>query len=268
MDRAGDRADDVADEAPPPLPVPRLVIDTQVPPYILRDELRMWEPWRYAIDFSNGVTTADLERGPFFVEEPLEKFWLFGKYLPPDLHGATALDVGCNIGHNAFHLRQHYGMTVTGVDNSPRNIALAQFLADVGTIDGVEFLCRDANELRLDRSFDLVLHLTTLLFLPDPFRALRNTVSMLAPGGCLILEAETYRDPDGHRTLCQFHPHTDPNDGEPWWSLGPAAVECMLRSAGCSDVAQVFEWKFEERLYRTVFVAHRSTETSAATPSG
>ncbi len=236
-----------------------LLIDTDVDPAELRARLRAWAPWRHAIEFSNGVSTTEFESGEFFVNRPLTKFRLFEGRLPDDLDGGSALDVGCNIGHNSLHLGRRYGMEVTGVDVSPRNVEVARYLAAIGGFEGVRFHLADATRFVSDRQFDLILHLGTLMFLPDPFLALRKTVKMLRPGGCLVLEIESYVDPGGDGTLCQFHPHTGPADrGAPWWSLGKRSVENMLHVAGCDRVEIVNEWEFTERLHRTIFLAFRA----------
>ncbi len=236
-----------------------LYIETDLDPDQLRERLRAWAPWRYAIRFSNGVSTTEFEPGEFFVTGPLAKFRLFQDSLPDDLDGGRALDVGCNIGHNSLHLGRAYGMQVTGVDVSARNIEVARYLATIGGFDRVRFHLADANQFMSARRFDLILHLGTLLFLRDPFTALRNTVKMLRPGGCLALETQSYGDPEDDGTLCKFHLHTSPADrGAPWWSLGRSSVANMLRSAGCDRVEIVNEWQLALHLYRTVFVAYRA----------
>jgi 2-polyprenyl-3-methyl-5-hydroxy-6-metoxy-1,4-benzoquinol methylase len=237
-----------------------LRIETDVDPEELRARLGEWAPWRYAVEFSNGVDTTEFERGEFFVEEPLAKFQQFGAHLPAGLAGGEALDIGCGIGHNSIHLRRHYKMNVTGVDARPANVDIARYLVEIGGIDNVRFQLGDAARFISDQRFDLILHLTTLTFMRDPFQALRNAVQMLRPGGgCLVLEHRRYRDPEGDDTLCKFHPHLGPDDRDkPWWSLGSSAVENMLWNAGCGRVEIVSEWEYEDRLWSTFYVAYRT----------
>ncbi len=41
----------------------RLVIETDLDAQELRSHLRDWQPWHYAIEFSNGDSTAEFELG-------------------------------------------------------------------------------------------------------------------------------------------------------------------------------------------------------------
>lgn len=246
-----------------------LTIETDLDAGELRDRLRAWEPWQWRIEFSNGVSTAEFEHGEPFVDDTLAVFRSFAKQLPAGLEGGTALDIGCRIGHNSLQLSREHGVTVTGVDASAQNIDIARYLAEAGQIDSARFHLADPNQFLLPDRFDLILHVGSLELLRDPFLALRHAVQMLRPGGCLVLEHASYRDPNGDGTLCRFHPHLGPQDrGKPWWSLGPAAVSNMLRAAGCARIQVNHESPGTESIYRRVVMAYRSgSAPDAATAS-
>ena len=246
----------------------RLLIETDVDADELRERLRDFSPWPSAIDFSNGVSTSELERSEPFDDDPLATFRMFAEQLPQGLAGGRALDIGCRLGHNTFHLTGQYGAVVTGIDPSGRNIEIARYLAQVGHIEGARFQLGDSNQFLSDERFDLILHLHTLEYLRDPFLALRNAVHMLNPGGCLVLEHATYRDPEGDDTLCRFHRHTGPQDrNEPWWSLGAAAVINMLQAAGCSRFEIVHVSPEANHTYRRLLIAYRSGSAPGASTS-
>lgn len=234
-----------------------LYLHTRMPADELRSRLVAYAPWRYAIDFSNGVNTGEFERGDWFVERPLEKLGPFEEHIA-GLRGGAALDVGCNIGHHSLHLHNEYGMQVIGIDSSARNIELAQLLAEVSDASTIRYNRADANVFLTAEPVDLILHLTVLYYLRDPFLALRNTARMLKPGGLLALEHQTYSGGDG--TLSRFYPHASPADaGKPWWSLGKEVVLNMLRASGYGEIKVLNEWRFSDEEIRTLYLARRST---------
>jgi SAM-dependent methyltransferase len=106
--------------------------------------------------------------------------WL-EKSLPSTGHGLRALDVGCGPGHHLGRLNAR-GFEVAGVDGSPEMLAHAR----AGN-PGVELRQADVESLPFpDASFDLVLCLEVLRYLPDPHRCLSEIARVLRPGGrCL-----------------------------------------------------------------------------------
>ncbi|WP_433855649.1 class I SAM-dependent methyltransferase [Streptomyces kronopolitis] len=97
---------------------------------------------------------------------------------------AAVLDLGCGTGSLAL-LAAEQGHRVTGVDRSPRMIARAR-----AKLAGHEaaFLVGDAAEPPVaEGRFDAVLVRHVLWALPDAAAALRRWVSLLTPGGRLVL---------------------------------------------------------------------------------
>ncbi len=88
-----------------------------------------------------------------------------------DLHGASALDVGCGTGRAALVLAR-LGASVTALDSSPEMLRVATSNAKVVGAH-IEFLRGDANSLDFpDQSFDLVISLRMLMHTPDWQRCL------------------------------------------------------------------------------------------------
>lgn len=228
-------------------------ISTDLPPDQLRSQLRAWAPWRYEVVFSNGVRTTEFEIAQPFVEQPASKWHVFKDHIPPDaLMGKRALDVGSNIGHYSVFLRRQFGMEVLGIENSPRNLDVANFLLGLSTLNKVRYVNADANVFRTEEQFDLILHLGTLDHFKNPFQAIDNAAAMLAPGGTMALELQTYKDPSGDETVCKFQPHTAGTDFSVWWLLGRDALENMLLQAGFSEVTVLLEWAAPEKIGPTM----------------
>ena len=88
-----------------------------------------------------------------------------------DLHGTTALDVGCGTGRASLILAT-LGASVTGVDSSQEMLRVARTNAAAASLP-VEFVPGDANSLNFpDVSFDSVISLRMLMHTQDWRRCL------------------------------------------------------------------------------------------------
>ena len=95
------------------------------------------------------------------------------------------VDLGCGTGAYTASLAAQ-GCRVTGVDISPRMLALAA--AKVRPGQEVRLLCADLAHLPLPANhFDAGLMQVTLEFVEDPRAVLREAVRVLKPGGRLVL---------------------------------------------------------------------------------
>src|SRR5450631_1211768 len=104
--------------------------------------------------------------------------------------GTRILDVGCGVGRWSRLLAAR-GAQVTGVDLSPTMIAEAERRAAAeGQSERCRFRVADLATLELAEQFDLILGVTVLQHILDPF-ALRAAVAALgehlAPGGRMVL---------------------------------------------------------------------------------
>lgn len=115
-----------------------------------------------------------------FIDQ-LEKDLLFRMATPKP--GETALDLGCGTGIQTHALAQ-LGLHVTGIDISPEMLARAR----ARQIPGAVLVEGDASSLPFaDASFDLVISVTAMEFMPDPARVAREAMRVLRPGGRLVL---------------------------------------------------------------------------------
>lgn len=102
--------------------------------------------------------------------------------LAAPLPGEHALDAGCGTGIYTRRLAER-GLEVTGVDLDREMLAAARIKAPAAhLVEG------DVTSLPFeDASFDLVLSVTVLCFVPEPQRAVRELVRVTRPGGRVVL---------------------------------------------------------------------------------
>ena len=100
--------------------------------------------------------------------------------------GKPLLDVGCGDGMLSVRLAQA-GADVTGVDKNRRMLAAARHQAEEASSQ-IAFVGGDAQALPFDdRSFDIVVSVTMLCFVPEPERSVREMARVLRQGGRLVL---------------------------------------------------------------------------------
>lgn len=103
-----------------------------------------------------------------------------------EVHGRRVLDAGCGDGVLTWTLARR-GANAVGVDADPVMLEAARRAA-AGA--GIEATFVEAELERLpfpDASFDVVVAVTVLCFVPDPASAIPELVRVLRPGGRLVL---------------------------------------------------------------------------------
>ncbi len=109
--------------------------------------------------------------------------WL-ERLTPRDGHGLRALDVGCGTGHQMAWLRER-GFDVAGVDGSAEMLEHAR-----RNNPGAEIHQADVERLPFpDASFDLILSIEVLRYLPSLSGCLSEMARVLKPGGQAIVTA-------------------------------------------------------------------------------
>lgn len=118
------------------------------------------------------------------ITDALEQRLLFDLLGP--IAGKSLLDVGCSDGTIASELARRDAV-VTGLDSDPVAIAAAWRRAGV---EGVQLWLVEGKAESLpfsDATFDAVLAVATLCFVPDAERALSEMARVLKPGGRLVI---------------------------------------------------------------------------------
>ncbi|TXL86337.1 methyltransferase domain-containing protein [Streptomyces sp. IB2014 016-6] len=136
------------------------------------------------IDWDDAADSFDEEPDHGLLDPTVRKAWAakLAGWLPPE--PSRVLDLGCGTGSLAL-LATESGHRVTAVDLSPRMVGLAR--AKLSGTD-TEVLVGDAARPPVgERTFDVIMARHVLWLLPDPDRALNHWLSLLRPGGRLIL---------------------------------------------------------------------------------
>jgi tRNA (mo5U34)-methyltransferase len=209
-------------------------------------EIAALAPWFHNLHLPDGVQTApDHPLGDF----PAFKWRQVAPFVPPDLRGWTALDIGCNAGFYSFELARR-GAHVVGIDVDEHYLRQARWAAEqLGLEDAVEFRRRTVYDLaRTDESYDLVLFMGVLYHLRHPLLALDLVASrvrrllvlqtLTMPGDAelevprdLPLKARRRMLEPGWPAMA-FIEHELAGDPTNWWAPNHACVEAMARSAG------------------------------------
>ncbi|HJO36040.1 MAG: TIGR04290 family methyltransferase [Pseudomonadota bacterium] len=212
-------------------------------------------PWFHNLHLPGGRQTApDHPLGDF----PAFKWHTLAPHLPADLHGARALDIGCNAGFYSFELARR-GADVLGVDHDPHYLRQARWAAgQLGLADRVRFEQRGVYELAsLSARFDLVLFMGVFYHLRYPLLALDIVASKVA--GLLVFQSLSLRGHGRQQTPADvafterevveaadwprmaFVEHEFAGDPTNWWLPDAGAMRGMLRTAGLSIAAEPLE---------------------------
>ena len=202
-------------------------------------------PWFHNLHLKDGIQTAP---DHFLGDFPLFKWQEIAPYIPDDLTGCKALDIGCNAGFYSFELALR-GAEVTGIDIDPHYLQQAKWAAQqYGLEKKVNFKQMQVYDLpRESDSYDLVLFMGVFYHLRYPLLALDIVArkirqmmifqTMTIPGmdvfeqlDSQINERDALLEPGWPKMA--FIEHRFAGDPTNWWIANHAGVEAMLRSAG------------------------------------
>src|SRR5512146_2370155 len=209
-------------------------------------------PWFHNLHLPDGTQTAPRHLlGDF----PAVKWRQIAPWLPADLTGCRALDIGCNAGFYSFELARR-GAEVTAIDIEARYLEQARCAARQPRLDA-RLSCRQASVYELaavgDR-FDLVCFLGVLYHLRHPLLALDvvrgvtggrmilQTLTMpgeevlLPPASIELGERERMRHP-GWPAMAFIEGQLE-EDPTNWWAPNHACVEALVRAAAFRAVAR------------------------------
>lgn len=211
----------------------------------LEQEIAELSPWFHNLHLPDGTQTAP---DHFLGDFPNFKWREMAPFIPEDLSGWSALDIGCNAGFYSFELARR-GARVLGIDCDPHYLEQARWACRrFGYEDRVDFKQMQVYDLaHLKGKFDLVLFMGVFYHLRYPMLAL-DIVAQKTAGLMLFqtitmpgkeIEAQVDFWINERETLLAggwpkvaFIENRFAGDPTNWWIANHAGVEAMLRSAG------------------------------------
>lgn len=211
----------------------------------IQQRLQELGTWFHNIDLG-GIQTAPEH---FLGDYPALKWQRFAHALPPDLHGQSVLDIGCNGGFYAIEMKRRGADRVVGIDSDPTYLAQARFAADVSNVD-IELRQLSVYDVAsLGETFDIVLFMGVFYHLRHPLLALDLIHEHVARNLFVFQsmqrgssDVESIADDYSFEEEQRFHRPDFPRlyfvekryAGDPtnWWIPNRACVEALLRDAG------------------------------------
>jgi 2-polyprenyl-6-hydroxyphenyl methylase / 3-demethylubiquinone-9 3-methyltransferase len=120
----------------------------------------------------------------FIRDNAIECFGRDPKALRP-LSGLTATDIGCGGGLVSEPLAR-MGATVTAIDPSEKNIAIAKSHAEGQNLEIDYRVARVEDLVAEQRTFDIVACLEVVEHVPDPAKFMSECAALVAPGGVAV----------------------------------------------------------------------------------
>ncbi|MFI5105490.1 MAG: class I SAM-dependent methyltransferase, partial [Terriglobales bacterium] len=139
----------------------------------------------YALGYSDAELQRLIKQSAFYAEFTEDVLRRSG--LAP---GMRVLDVGCGAGDVSLLAARLVGPTghVTGVDQSPESITLAQRRLETEGVTNIRLIVGDLADLTLSESFDALIGRFVLMFLPDPSAALNKLARHVRAGGIIAFQ--------------------------------------------------------------------------------
>jgi tRNA (mo5U34)-methyltransferase len=210
------------------------------------------QPWFHNLHLPDGSQTAPEH---FLGDFPAYKWAEIAPFLPEDMSGWSALDIGCNAGFYSIELARR-GARVTAIDLNAHYLKQARWAAAEFGLEGrITFRRMQIYDLaRTSAVYDLVLFLGVFYHLRYPLLGLDITVRKT--GRQLIFQTLTMPgdEPltvvqdlplDGRQQLLHpgwpkmaFIEHSLADDPTNWWAANDAGVQAMLRSSGLKVIAR------------------------------
>jgi len=216
----------------------------------VENSIESFKPWFHNLHLPNGAQTApDHALGDF----PSNKWLQIAPFIPADLSGWRAIDIGCNAGFYSLELARR-GAAVTAIDIDEHYLRQARWAARQCDLENRIAFCRmQVYELaRRPERYDLVWFMGVFYHLRFPFLALnivRQRVERLMVFQTLTMPGENRARSDVDPELGQrqellaadwpkmaFIEGRFAHDPTNWWIPNRSGVEAMLRSSGFNVV--------------------------------
>lgn len=192
----------------------------------LQDQVNALGQWYHRIDLGGGVITPG-DRNQSLT------YALYERFLPPDLTGLKALDLGANACGLSIELAKR-GASVTAIERADDSIEQARFVVNhLGLADRISIVKADVHEMVRFGQFDIVACVGLVYHLRHPQLAL-DQLSHVAKSHLLISTQTTIGD-----ALTLTSRGAKRGAFSATWEPTEAAFEGMLISAGFRQVKLV-----------------------------
>src|SRR5690554_1866558 len=219
----------------------------------IAQQIQKLGPWFHNLHLPDGEQTAP---NHFLGDFPSYKWQEISPFLPEDMRGMRALDIGCNAGYYTFELAKR-GADVTAIDIDDHYLQQTLWAAEtLGLQRQIEFRRSTVYQLaQTKETYDLVWFMGVLYHLRHPLLALDIVrqcckgqmvfQTMTAPGEEVfpaqanygLHQREVMNEP-GWPTMA-FIEHRVADDPTNWWAPNHAGVQAMLRSAGFTGIQRI-----------------------------
>jgi len=166
----------------------------------LQKQLAIDQHSRQAQEFSERYTAlGDDAYSSCFTYSRRRLDLLLDQFMPERANGLRLLDLGCGTGYHMARYRAR-GFKLAGVDGSEEMLREAR-----ATNPGVDFRNSDVDNIPFaDDSFDFILCIEVLRYLPDPTRSIREMARVLRPGGVCLVTASPLLNSNGYWFVNRF----------------------------------------------------------------
>jgi tocopherol O-methyltransferase len=100
--------------------------------------------------------------------------------------GNRILDVGCGFGASSIYLASRYNAEATGITISPVQVEMASKAVATAKVNA-KFLLMDAQDMKFDRSFDVVWSVESISHYENMQAFFASAAGLLRPGGTLAI---------------------------------------------------------------------------------
>jgi 2-polyprenyl-3-methyl-5-hydroxy-6-metoxy-1,4-benzoquinol methylase len=195
---------------------------------------------QFASAFRSREAAAAFERFRRLDVDTLQQWTAIFCALCNSIHTATVrvLDVGCGIGRFSIPFATApccQPVKIVAVDHSATMLGALQERLASTTLENIYLLQADVQRMDADTPFDLIFASEILQLIPDTEELIRILISLLAPGGRILIRTPS------HKQL----------RSEGWLACFPSALELdvsrtpdvsilasLLHSSGCTDIRE------------------------------
>ena len=129
-------------------------------------------------------------------------------------HFNNLLDAGCGKAYVSFILAQyHPTIQITGLDINTERIAYNEEIRKKLSLNNLEFLVEDLNNMKLEHKYDLILSVDNLEHIEDDLAVLSNFRSVIKENGLLIIQVPKVTKKFFYRSVPQIGKEDHFRDG-------------------------------------------------------